>query len=81
MESIKLHYWGEGVFYRDSEVMFHIESLANSQHFGREKGDGVLLIASLTKEGKQIVGRLMGIVLTLINEWYPKSTLKGGVEQ
>ena len=70
-KDLKFHYWREGVFYRDPGVMFRIESLANSQHFRKEEGDGVLLIASPTKEGTQIVGQLVDIVLALINEWYP----------
>ena len=81
---LKLHYWREGVFYRDPGVMFKIESLANSHHFRKEKGDGVLLIASPTNEGKQIVGQLVDIVLALVNEWYPglnESTQNSGIEQ
>ena len=71
-EDLKFHYWREGIFYRDPGVMFQIESLANSQHFRKEEvRDGVLLIASPTKEGTQIVGQLVDIVLALINEWYP----------
>ena len=84
IEDFKLHYWREGVFYRDPVVMFKIESLANSQHFTKEKGDGVLLIASPTNEGKQIVGQLVDIVLALVNEWYPglnESTQNSGIEQ
>ena len=71
IEDLKLHYWREGVFYRDPGVMFKIESLAKSHHFRKGKGDGVLLIASPTNEGKQIVGQLVDIVLALVNEWYP----------
>ena len=70
-EGIALQYWREGVFYRDPGVMFHIESLTSSQQFRQEKGNGVLVIASPTKEGKQIVGQLVDIVLALVNQWYP----------
>ena len=81
IKDLKLHYWREGVFYRDPGVMFKIESLANSHHFTK---DGVFLIASPTNEGKQIVGQLVDIVLALVNEWYPglnESTHYSGIEQ
>ena len=83
-EDITLHYWREGLFYRDPGVIFQIESLTSSQHFRQEKGDGVLLIVSPTNEGKRIIGQLVDIVLALVNEWYPglnESTQNGGIEQ
>ena len=83
-EDTKLHYWCEGIFYQDSTVMFQVESLTNSNHFEKEKGNGVLLIASHTNEGKQIFGQLVDIITTLINEWYPglkKTTQNNGIEQ
>ena len=71
---VQLHCWREGIFYKDRGVMFRIESLTSSQHFQKEKGDGVLLIASPTKEGKQIVCQLVDIIFALVNEWYPMHT-------
>ena len=84
VEDIKLYYWLKGIFYRDPEMMFQVEFLANSNNFGKEKGDRVLLITSPTNEGKQIVSQLVNIVFALVNEWYPglnETTENNGIEQ
>ncbi len=83
-EDVKLLYWREGLFYRDPDVVFRIESLSTSQHFSKEKGDGVLLSASPSNDGKQVIGQLVDIVIALVQEWYPglaETNQGGGVEQ
>ena len=64
---ITLKYWREGLLYSDPEVLFRIESFLSLKN----NGDGVVLRASCTNEGKQIIGQLVDIVLSLIQEWYP----------
>ena len=68
---IHLEYWRTGLYYRDPEIMFRVESLLNSSKGKRETKDGVLLIASANNAGKKIISQLVDLVVSLINEWYP----------
>ena len=71
IRDIVLEYWRTGLFYKDPTLMFRIESLASSKHFRKEKGDGVLLSGSPNNSGKKIIGQLVDIVVSLVQEWYP----------
>ena len=68
---IHLEYWRTGLFYKDPDVLFCIESLAGCKRFLTEKKDGVLIIASPNNIGKKIISQLVDLVLSLVNEWYP----------
>ena len=70
-KQIHLEYWSTGLYYKDPEIMFRVESLLNNKHFNREAKDGVLLIASANNTGKKIIGQLVDLVVSLVNEWYP----------
>ena len=70
-KEIHLEYWRTGLYYKDPEIMFRVESLLNSKQFKRETKDGVLLITSANNTGKKIIGQLVDLVVSLINEWYP----------
>ena len=71
-KEIHLEYWRTGLFYRDPEIMFRIESLRGSKQFKRESSkDGVLVIASANNSGKKIIGQLVDLVVSLVGEWYP----------
>ncbi len=81
-EDITLQYWREGLLYKDPGLFFRIESFESFKK--KENGDGVVLRASPTNEGKQIIGQLVDIVLSLIQEWYPginNTHSSSGVEQ
>ena len=83
ISDIHLEYWRTGLFYFDPNVMFRIESLLGSKQFRRERKDGVLIVASPNNAGKKIIGQLVDLVVSLVNEWYPGLTegLHGGLEQ
>ena len=68
---IQLIYWRTGLFYSDPEVMFRIECLLGSGQCHDDSKDGVLIVTSSTGLGKKIMGQLVDLVLSLINEWYP----------
>ena len=68
---IQLKYWRTGLFYKDPDVQFRIESLAGYKRFPRRDKDGVLIIASPNNIGKKIIGQLVDLVLSLVSEWYP----------
>ena len=68
---IQLEYWRTGLLYKDPDVLFRIESLAGYKRFPAGKKDGVLIIASPNNIGKKIIGQLVDLVLSLVNEWYP----------
>ena len=72
VKDIQLDYWRTGLVYNDPEpLMFRIESIAKSPLKCWEKKDGVLIVASPNNQGKKIIGQLVDLVLSLINEWYP----------
>ena len=70
-KDIHLEYWRTGLYYRDPEIMFRIESLTGTKQFMREAKDGVYIIASANNSGKQIIGQLVNLVVSLVGEWYP----------
>ena len=70
-KEIQLEYWRTGLFYKDPEIMFRIESLLGSKQFKRESKDGVLVVASANNSGKKIFGQLVDVVVSLVAEWYP----------
>ena len=75
---IQLKYWRTGLFYSDPKVMFRIEHFSETGHSNK---DGVLVsVTSPTDLGKKIMGQLVDLVLSLINEWYP-GIQKSGLEQ
>ena len=82
LKEIQLKYWRTGLFYKDSEIMFRIESLLGSKQFRREERDGILIISSASNDGKKIIGQLVDLVVSLIGEWYPGlQEGKNGFEQ
>ena len=75
VKDIQLEYWRTGLCYNDPEPLtFWIESLARSPHSRRDKKDGILIMASSNNQGKRIIGQLVDLVISLINEWYPGLT-------
>ena len=68
---LQLEYWRTGLFYKDPDVLFRIESLVGYKRFPTAKKDGVLIIASPNNIGKKIICQLIDLVLSLVNEWYP----------
>ena len=70
-KEIHIEYWRTGLYYRDPEIMFRIESLTGTKHFKREKKEGVHVVASANKSGKKIIGQLVDLVVLLVSEWYP----------
>ena len=70
-KEIQLEYWRTGLFYKDPEIMFRIESLLGSKQFKRESKDGVLVVAFANNSGKKIFGQLVDLVVSLVAEWYP----------
>ena len=64
-------YWRTGLFYQDRDVVFRVESLAGSLSPGKPKREGVVIAASPSTMGKRIVGVLIDLVTTLVNDWYP----------
>ena len=70
-KNIHLEYWQTGLHYKDPEIMFRIESLADIKHFKREGKNGILVIASANNSGKKIIGQLVDLVVLLVGEWYP----------
>jgi len=79
ISDIHLEYWRTGLVYSDPDVMFRIESLLGSTQFRRERKNGVLIVACPNIAGKKIVGQLVDLVVSLVNEWYPGLT--EGLEQ
>lgn len=67
---VRLDYWKLGLFYKDPEVCFRVESLLGSRKYP-EKKDGVLICVSTNQEGKRVMGQLVDIVVALVSEWYP----------
>ena len=75
ISKIHLEYWRTGLFYSDPAIFFCIESLLGSSQFRREESkDGVLIVASPNSHGKKIIGQLVDLVVSLVNEWYPGLT-------
>ena len=70
-KDILLEYWRTGLYYKDPEIMFRIESLTGTKQFKRESKDGVHVIASANNSGKKIIGQLVDLVVSLVGEWYP----------
>ena len=64
-----LRYWNEGLCYSDQDVAFRIESLSALKYSTTE--DGVLIVASPSDMGIQIIGQLVDIVTSLVQDWYP----------
>ena len=67
----RVMYWRTGLFYQDLDVVFRAESLAGSLGPGKPKREGVVIAASPSTMGKKIVGVLIDLVTTLVNDWYP----------
>ena len=67
---VKLLYWRTGLYYKDPNLLFLVESLASSP-LCKGRKDGVLVIASPTNTGKKVIGQLVDMVLQLVEEWYP----------
>ena len=70
-KDIHLEYWQAGLYYKDPDIMFRIESLAGTKQYKRESKDGVYVIASANNSGKKIIGQLVNLVVSLVGEWYP----------
>ena len=70
-KEVHLDYWQTGLYYRDSDVMFRIESLAGSKQRQEETKDGVLLTASNNTSSKKIICELVDLVGSVVDEWYP----------
>ena len=68
---IHLEYWRTGLYYKDPEIMFRIESLTGTKQFKRDLNDGIHVIASANNSGKKIIGQLVDLVVSLVGEWYP----------
>ena len=68
---IHLEYWQMGLFYKDPHVMFRIESVAGSKQFKCKTRDGVLITTTANNSGKRIIGQLVDLVVSLVDEWYP----------
>ena len=72
VNDIHLEYWRTGLYYKDVEIMFRVESLRGTKQFERESSkDGVLITASSNNSGKKIIGQLVDLVVSLVGEWYP----------
>ena len=69
-KDIHLEYWQTGLYYKDPEIMFRIESLTGTKHFKREMKDGVHVIVSANNSGKKIICQLVDLVVSLVDEWY-----------
>ena len=70
-KDIHLEYWRTGLYYKDPEIMFRIESLTGTKQFKKESKDGIHIIASANNSGKKIIGQLVDLVVSLVGEWYP----------
>ena len=83
LKDIHLEYWRTGLYYKDHEIMFRVESLQGSKQCKRETKDGVLVVASANSFGKKIIGELVNLVVSLVGEWYPglKEDGSKGLEQ
>ena len=68
---IHLEYWKTGLYYRDPDTMFRIESLQGSKQFKQDTTDGILVITSANRSGKKIIVQLVDLVVSLVSEWYP----------
>ena len=66
---ISLKCWRTGIFYKDPEVMFRVESLNGSSQL-KDTKDGVLIMASANNTGKDILCQLVDLVRSLASEWY-----------
>ena len=78
----RVMYWRTGLFYQDLDVVFRAESLAGSLSPGKTKREGVVIAASPSTMGKKIVGVLIDLVTTLVNDWYPgMQSDRGRLEQ
>ena len=80
-KEIHLEYWRTGLYYKDPDIMFRIESLQGSKQFIRhvQANSGVHINVLMNNAGIKIIGQLVDLVVTLIREWY--SGLKKGTEQ
>ena len=80
-KDIHLEYWCTGLYYKDPEIMFRVESLLESKHFQGELKDGILLTTSANNAGMKMICQLAGLVVSLVNEWYPGLVGDNGLEQ
>ena len=69
--NIQLNCWCTGLYYRDTELMFVIESLSDSKRYQYHSNDGVLIAVSNNSQGKKIMCKLADLVVLLVSEWYP----------
>ena len=70
-KDIHFEYWQKGLYYRDPEIMFRIESVLESEQSRQDIKDGVLITASANNEGRRVYGQLIDLVVSLVSEWYP----------
>ena len=68
--NIMLLYWRTGIYYKDPDLLFLVESLAGSPLYSGKR-DGILVVASPTSAGKKVISQLVDMVLQLVEEWYP----------
>ena len=70
---IHLEYWRTGLYYKDSEVMFQVESLDGSYQLKNQSKykDGVLVVTSSNTLGRTIFCQLIHLIVSLIGELYP----------
>lgn len=73
VSQVRLQYWRTGVFYKDAEVIFKIESLMGSQQY---KNEGVLIMASPNIVGRKIFGQVIDLATSLFQEWYRGGKIK-----
>ena len=72
-------YWQTGLYYKRSDVVFSIESLADSGVIRGQRNDGVFIAASPNTAGIKLLTQLVDLLTSLIGEWYPQ--LQGGLKQ
>ncbi len=71
-KELHLEYWKSGLFYKDPQVSFCVESLKKSGKPYGGKNDGILIVISYSNHAKKMIGQLVNLILPFIIEWYPK---------
>ena len=67
--NVSLEYWHSGLSYISPQSFFQIESLFDLQP--RIQEEGVYIVTSRNKDGMVIMCKLVDLVVSLLDDWYP----------
>ena len=67
ISQVRLEFWKNGIYYKDPDVIFLVESLKSSRQLDLINKEGILILTSSTKTGRSLYGQLIDMVVVLCN--------------